>query len=245
MLYCPRCRSPLQRTDDYCRECGHEVGGARCANCHVALTEQTRFCPACGQRNRDQRGGPRRQRDERRRHQGADRRRRDERSRRRRAERNRRRRDGDARSRTPANDRRQPRSRRETDGRERSGGPSGPEGRRAGPRHSPRGPGDPAVPRARRRGRRTYDRSHPGSPYARDRARTPAPSKEEITRRRAMRFGGGLISTGFTLSAIDGVLRLLMDDPPTAADGTPDKESSPGTASLDPRLRGGDGRAES
>jgi hypothetical protein len=75
-----------------------------------------------------------------------------------------------------------------------------------------------------------------------------------------MRFGGGLISTGFTLSGIDGVLRLLMDDPPTEFEGedldsgefegedfegeSPEAEHSKGTASLDPRLRGYDGRGE-
>lgn len=65
-----------------------------------------------------------------------------------------------------------------------------------------------------------------------------------------MRFGGGLISTGFTFSAIDGVLRLLIDDPPTEFEGEefdgegPEAEHRESTASLDPRLRGDDGRGE-
>lgn len=54
-----------------------------------------------------------------------------------------------------------------------------------------------------------------------------------------MRFGGGLISTGFTVSAIDGILRLVMDDPPTAVDGEEfeEGENSQRRASLDPGLR--------
>jgi len=53
-----------------------------------------------------------------------------------------------------------------------------------------------------------------------------------------MRFGGGLISTSFTFSAIDGVLRLLMDDPPTAVDGEGVEETDgEQAASLDPRTR--------
>ena len=127
----------------------------------------------------------------------------------------------------------------------RDGGPGNPIDR--GPRSRQRHGGHVAGsgwPAARRGRPQRPLRRHPKSSHACRREQTPALTAEEVTRRRAMRIGGGLVSTGFTFSALDGLLRLVMDDPPTEM---AEQRDTPGvdergeddsvSASTDPRWR--------
>lgn len=219
MLYCPRCQTALRQPGSYCRECGHELPSDRCPNCRAATERDARFCSTCGESlSRTGHGRPQDDRHD----PGPPQRRAPVPG----TEYSTSGRRHDADDRRPARD---VRRRRRSEGARRDARPRGQNRRRPERRAPPSG-------RSRRRG----VRRSPKSPYARERERTPAPTQEELTRRRAMRLGGGLISTGVTLSALDGVLRLLLDDSPTeAASQDVDDEGSANSASLDPRGRAG------
>jgi len=217
MLYCPRCQTALRRPHSYCRECGHDLPSDRCPNCQTATERADRFCSTCGESLSQT--GPERPQDDR--HDpGPPQRRAPVPG-----------------KRSPTSDERAAEERPVRDVRRQRS-----EGARQDSRPRRRGRGrsgrrEPSAGRSRRR------QPKPRSPYARKRERTPAPTREELTRRRAMRFGGGLISTGVTLSGIDGLLSLLLDGSPTEFDDQGVGDEREGSASLDPRAR--DGNPES